>query len=68
MREEGMKSIILKKYRALNKVEEVGGLSNKLNQDFKSEKYGEKIIRRYNVYKNKGQRLVLFIKLHGFIQ
>ena len=38
MREEGMKSIISKKYRALNKAEEVIGLSNKLNQDFKSKK------------------------------
>lgn len=43
MREEGMKSIISKKYRALNKAEEVGELKNKLKQDFKSEKYGEKI-------------------------
>ena len=43
MREEGMKSIISKKYRALNKVEEVGELNNKLKQDFKSKRYGEKI-------------------------
>ena len=43
MLEKGMKSIILKKYRALNKVEEVGELSNKLKQDFKSKRYEEKI-------------------------
>ena len=53
MREEGLKSIISKKYRALNKVKEVGGLSNKLNQDFKSEKYGEKILGDITYIKTK---------------
>ena len=53
MREEGLKTIISKKYRALNKVKEVGGLSNKLNQDFKSEKYGEKILGDITYIKTK---------------
>ncbi len=53
MREEGMKSIISKKYRTLNKVEEVGELSNKLKRDFKSEKYGEKILGDITYIKTK---------------
>ena len=45
-----MKSIISKKYRALNKAEEVGGLNNKLKYDFKSEKYREKILGDIWIY------------------
>lgn len=39
-----MRSIVSKKYKAFNKVsEDIEELINELNQDFKSERYGEKI-------------------------
>lgn len=44
MREKGMRSIVSKKYKVLNKVsKETEELINELNRDFKSEKYEGKI-------------------------
>ena len=45
MREEGLIPIVLKKYRYSTKEgKNVEGLKNELNRDFRSEKYGEKIV------------------------
>ena len=45
MREEGLIPIVLKKYRySTKKSKNVEGLKNVLNRDFKSERYGEKIV------------------------
>lgn len=45
MKEEGLKPIVIKKYRAtIKELKIVEDLKNELNRNFKSEKYGEKIV------------------------
>lgn len=54
MREEGMKSIVLRKYKPLmKKSEEVEGLKNELERDFESEKARGKIVGDITYIKTK---------------
>ena len=54
MREEGIKSIILKKYNpTIKKGEEIEGLKNELNRDFRSERASEKIVGDITYIKTK---------------
>ncbi len=54
MREEGIKSIIISKYKpGISKGKEVEGLINELNRDFRSERVNEKIVGDITYIKTK---------------